>query len=312
MSCQNRTSSASSRPSSSKPTLTCCSWPRSCALEMKCSRRSSTHFTGRPDRPRPAASRPTAPAPPPATGARSSPRSRRPTSGAMQSTLVSGSAELGGDRGAHATSRSGSRCAPAASRSSASQRARRPCPPSAWRRCARCPGRARARAARRPSRLEQPSSRRCCSMWAATLSGTSSCTSGARRARAASMPTTGQELVLDDDRLAGVLGDVAVGRDHHDDGLADVVDLVLGQRVAGAAGVQRRVRDEQRQRLADPGALARRRRPGPRRCRSRPRPRRRARRSRRCPGSGRARAGCARTRRPARRGRGRRGSGRRR
>ena len=62
----------------------------------------------------------------------------------------------------------------------------------------------------------------------------------------------GQLLVGDADALAGVLGDVAVGRDDHDDRLADVVDLVLGEGVAGAAVGQRRVRDEQGQRLADP------------------------------------------------------------
>ena len=62
----------------------------------------------------------------------------------------------------------------------------------------------------------------------------------------------GEQLVVDPDPLADVLGDVAVAGDHHDDGLADVVDLVPGQRELGAAVGQGRVRDEQRQRLADP------------------------------------------------------------
>ncbi len=60
----------------------------------------------------------------------------------------------------------------------------------------------------------------------------------------------GQLLVAHPDPLARVLGDVAVGRDDHDDGLTDVVDLVLGQGVTGAPVGERRVGDEQRQRLA--------------------------------------------------------------
>ena len=68
--------------------------------------------------------------------------------------------------------------------------------------------------------------------------------------RAFSMPTTGgSTLVGHEDPLDGVLGDVAVVGDHHRDRLADVVDLVAGQRVLGAAVGQRRVRDQQRQRL---------------------------------------------------------------
>jgi hypothetical protein len=59
----------------------------------------------------------------------------------------------------------------------------------------------------------------------------------------------GQLLVGDGDPLGGVLGEVAVAGHHHDDGLADVVDQVLGQRVPGARRVQLRVRDEHRQRL---------------------------------------------------------------
>ena len=45
-----------------------------------------------------------------------------------------------------------------------------------------------------------------------------------------------QLLVGDDDPVADVLGDVPVGGHDHDDGLADVVHLAVGQRVAGARG----------------------------------------------------------------------------
>ena len=58
-----------------------------------------------------------------------------------------------------------------------------------------------------------------------------------------------EELVVDADPRHGVLGDVAVDGDDEGDRLADVVDLVLGQRVLRAAVGQGRVRDEQRQRL---------------------------------------------------------------
>ena len=60
-----------------------------------------------------------------------------------------------------------------------------------------------------------------------------------------------QDVVGHDDPLAGVLGEVAVGGDHHDDRLADVVDLLARQRVPGARAGQRRVRDQQRERLRD-------------------------------------------------------------
>ncbi len=56
-----------------------------------------------------------------------------------------------------------------------------------------------------------------------------------------------QLLVVDPDPLAGVLGDVAVGRDDHDHGLAHVVDQLGRQAVAGHRVGQRRVRDQQRQ-----------------------------------------------------------------
>jgi hypothetical protein len=59
-----------------------------------------------------------------------------------------------------------------------------------------------------------------------------------------------QGLVADRDEPGGVLGDVAVGRHDHDDRLADVVDLVLGQGVRRTPVRQRRVRDQQWERLA--------------------------------------------------------------
>ena len=62
----------------------------------------------------------------------------------------------------------------------------------------------------------------------------------------------GQLLVGDLDARDGVLGHVPVAGDDHDDGLADVVDLVLGQAVAGAGVGERGVGDEHRQRLGDP------------------------------------------------------------
>ena len=58
-----------------------------------------------------------------------------------------------------------------------------------------------------------------------------------------------QHLVVDADATHGVLGDVAVVGDHERDRLTDVVDLALGERVLRAAVGQRRVRDQQRQRL---------------------------------------------------------------
>ena len=81
------------RPSSSYPTSTSCNWPRSCADEMKCSRRSSTHFTGRPSRIAAHGTRISSghgctiltPKPP-------------PTSGVTTSTRSTGRLELGGDR----------------------------------------------------------------------------------------------------------------------------------------------------------------------------------------------------------------------
>jgi hypothetical protein len=44
----------------------------------------------------------------------------------------------------------------------------------------------------------------------------------------------GQRLVRHADAVDDVLGDVAVARDDHHDGLADVLDLVAGEGVAGA------------------------------------------------------------------------------
>ena len=89
----------------------------------------------------------------------------------------------------------------------------------------------------------------CWTRWAATLSGMSSCTA-CSAARAAGDADHGrQHLVLDDDPGGGILGQVTVLGDHHDDRLADVVDHAVGQRVPGPRGVQRRVRDQHRQRL---------------------------------------------------------------
>ncbi len=61
-----------------------------------------------------------------------------------------------------------------------------------------------------------------------------------------------QRLVIDNDPLGSVLRQVPVQRDHHDDRLAHVVDLVGSQRITGPAVGQGRVRDQQRQRLGDP------------------------------------------------------------
>jgi hypothetical protein len=63
----------------------------------------------------------------------------------------------------------------------------------------------------------------------------------------------GQRLVAHEHPLGGVLGEVAVTGDDHDDRLPYVLHLVLGQRVAGTRSVQRGVRDQQRQRLGDRG-----------------------------------------------------------
>ena len=73
---------------------------------------------------------------------------------------------------------------------------------------------------------------------------------GLRPSGRSSMPTTtGSCSYVDADALGGVLGDVAVAGDDHDDGLADVVDLVLGQAVAGARVGEGRVGDEHGKRL---------------------------------------------------------------
>ena len=69
------------------------------------------------------------------------------------------------------------------------------------------------------------------------------------RARGRDADHRRQELVVDPDPGERVLGDVAVVGDDERDRLAHVVDLVLGQRVLRAAVGQRRVRDQQRQRL---------------------------------------------------------------
>ena len=58
-----------------------------------------------------------------------------------------------------------------------------------------------------------------------------------------------EEVVGHPDPPDRVLGDVAVDRDDEGDRLPDVVDLLLGQRVLRPAVGQRRVRDQQRQRV---------------------------------------------------------------
>ncbi len=88
-----------------------------------------------------------------------------------------------------------------------------------------------------------------CSSRAPTLPGTSSCTSALRGAGRGDADHRREVVVVDPDPADRVLGDVAVLGDHERDRLADVVDLVPGQRVLGAAVDQRRVRDQQRQRL---------------------------------------------------------------
>ena len=62
-----------------------------------------------------------------------------------------------------------------------------------------------------------------------------------------------QRLVIHHDRLGRVLGQVPVGGDHHHDRLAHVIHLVGGQREACPGVGERRVRDQQRQRLGEPG-----------------------------------------------------------
>ncbi len=86
-----------------------------------------------------------------------------------------------------------------------------------------------------------------------------------------------QRLVLDDDPLERVLGDVAVAREHHADGLADVADVVDGRGVVRDAVAEGR--REGPGELADVVAVS------ARRARRRPR----ARRTRPATRSGRAR-----------------------
>ncbi len=60
-----------------------------------------------------------------------------------------------------------------------------------------------------------------------------------------------QWLVRHGNSFGHIFGDVSVGGDDHSDRLADVVDLVLGQAVAGPGVRERRMRDEHRQRVGD-------------------------------------------------------------
>ncbi len=156
--------------------------------------------------------------------------------------------ELGRDGGAHAGGGLG-RGPQAHAAGLRSQRASTPRPSIGVERTARCAGRAPARAARRrwPRRYRRalaPSSpRRCRARRDAR---------GARLSGRVDADHGGQRLVADGDQLGGILGDVAIGGDDHHHGLADVVDLVLRQRVRRPAAGQRRVRDQQRQRPRQP------------------------------------------------------------
>ena len=234
---------------------------------MKCSRRSSVHFTGRPSRIAANGTRISSghgcmiltPKPP-------------PTSGRDHLDLGQRQPELGGDRGAHRRWRSGWRSRPAGLWSSGSQRACTPRPSSGMEQdrsivrsnSSACGAAAIAGPTRR--RPPAPGARRRCP-------GTSSCTA-CTAARAASMP---------DHRRAAARSRPGSGRRHPRPGNGSSATTmatgsptwlhhVVGQRVAGARRVQRRVRDQHRQRLGG-RPLA-----GPRRCRSRPARRRRARR----------------------------------
>ncbi len=82
---------------------------------------------------------------------------------------------------------------------------------------------------------------------AAMLLGCVAWTSGAPAATAFSMSiSTGRRLVVDLDQRGRVLRGVAVDRDDHRDGLADVVDVAARQRPLGARVLHRGMRNEQR------------------------------------------------------------------
>ena len=233
--------------------------------EMKCSRRSSVNFTGRPSARAASGTSSSSghgwliltPNPPPTSGVMTStwPRSRPSLAATQPRTPV----EVWVERPHRHPAGVG---VPAGDDAAALHRlAGAPLDGEVEReRCA-----ARRRSRPRASPLA-------CSIRAPTLPGTSSWTRWSARPGGVDADDRLQELVVDPDPADGVLGDVAVVGDDEGDRLADVVDLVLGQRVLGAAVGQRRVRDQQRQRLGH------RRGRGRRRSRPRGRPRRRARR----------------------------------
>ena len=72
--------------------------------------------------------------------------------------------------------------------------------------------------------------------------------------RAGSVDTDdrGERFIVDPDPGAGVLGKVAVAGDHQDDGLPDVFDDPVGQRVASARPREAGVRDEEGESIAHP------------------------------------------------------------
>jgi hypothetical protein len=71
------------------------------------------------------------------------------------------------------------------------------------------------------------------------------------RARGLDADHGGHRFVCDGNTLGSVLGEVAVAGDDHRDRFPDVIDLLASQWVRGAAVGQRRVGDEQRQRLGE-------------------------------------------------------------
>ena len=60
-----------------------------------------------------------------------------------------------------------------------------------------------------------------------------------------------QRLIAHDDALGGVLGEVAVVGDDHRDRLAHVIDLVTCEGMCRAAVRERRVRDQERERVGE-------------------------------------------------------------
>ena len=181
-----------------------------------------------------AAWRPTAPAPPPATGARSSRRTRRRPS--ARRTRPCRAAARASRRPRRARwSRSGSRSARASSRRPASQRACTPLPSIG------------IEALRSTSRRQRQGVRRggqrgvdvadLVEVVRGDVVGHVVVHGALGPTRVVDADHRREHVVGDDDPLGGVLGEVAVPRDHHHDGLADVVDLVAGQRVAGARRV---------------------------------------------------------------------------